>query len=753
MRTPSKFGLIFGFTGLIVALSSLIIISSSLTSKRVLSKHARMIMENIASYTIDKAENHLAPARNAAQLTRGLSKSNIVKSNPSNSMVAYFYEQLFLYPQFSGIYFGAVNGEFIMATRYGQIENCAYLTKIISKTDGQRTVEKIFTDKDGLIIKKEFDLLDRYDPRKRPWFKKAIIENQLIWTDPYIFFTSQKPGITTAEPVYSTEGQLRGVIGVDIGIHDLSTFINKLKVGKNGRAFILSQKGDLIAYPDMDKIRQNDKTDTARLTKIIELDDPVTKEAFLSLGLPHDKLYLDKPIFTSFKVNGEKYNAMFTPFNDAQWPWVIGIYMPENDYLGPIKTNRSINIAIATVTVIIALLLGLAVARKLNRARESAESATRAKSQFLTRMSHEIRTPMNAILGAGEMLSETNLNGDQRRYVSIYRSAGEHLRDLISAVLDLSKIETGKYKLESTPFSLHQMISSTCEVFFLEARDKGLQLSCNIATGTPEHVEGDPTAIRQILVNLIGNAIKFTPSGSVSLSVDAVGYSEQDVKANWVTVEFSVTDTGIGIPEDKQKIIFDRFTQADGSTTRKYGGTGLGLAISRDLTALMGGEMTLESRSGAGSTFTFTTPLKIDPYFGAAVGFEQDLLVEDDERNRLLFTLFLKDIPHTLETAESGEEALNKHFAQPYDLILMDIEMPGMDGHEATRRIRSRENENNMPPTPIIAVTAHAIKEEQSKSMNAGCTDYLPKPTTKARLRKTVEKHLGVSIDPANASK
>ena len=747
---------------MIIVFASTIIISSSVTSRDVLSSHARTIMENITSYTIDKAENHLVPARNAAQLTRGLAKSNIVSRTNIKSMVAYFYEQLYLYPQFTGIYFGSVDGEFIMASRSDQPQKGGYLTKLITKQNGKRTIERVLKNAKGQLLRHEFDPTDKYDPRKRPWYKKAVHEDKLIWTDPYMFYTAKKPGITTAEPVYSSNGNLLGVIGVDIGLDELSTFIANLKVGKHGRAFILSQTGDLIAYPDETKISQTDGAGKTRLTKIVELNDPTTREAFLSLGLPHDKLYLDGPVFTSFNMDGEKYNAMFTPFRDDQRPWIIGIYMPEDDYLGAIKENRNANIVIAMITVLIALSIGLLIARRLNQAKLAAESADQAKSQFLTRMSHEIRTPMNAILGAGELLSETKLDGNQQRFVSIYRSAGEHLRDLISAVLDLSKIEAGKFKLESTPFNLHKIVSNTCEVFSIQAGDKGIELSCTVTTGTPEHIIGDPTALKQILVNLIGNAMKFTPSGSISLTADAVARRSNDKTPDWVTINFSVTDTGIGIPEDKQGLVFERFTQADGSTTRKYGGTGLGLAISRNLAALMGGEMSVTSEPGKGSTFSFTAQLKLDPHFGAAVeadevivpkaqtdsGPKRILLVEDDERNRLLFTMFLKDIPHTLETAESGEEALTKHFAQPYDLILMDIEMPGMDGHETTRKIRIRESEDGSPVTPIIAVTAHALKEEKIKSKEAGCTGYLPKPVTKAKLRETVGKHLGVSLDP-----
>ncbi len=523
--------------------------------------------------------------------------------------------------------------------------------------------------------------------------------------------------------------------------------------------------------------------------------------------------------------------------------------------------------------------------QELAEARDQALEASRVKSDFLASMSHEIRTPLNAIIGMSELLSETQLTREQQKYIGIFRNAGEALQSLVNDILDLSKIEAQQLVLEQIPFNLEELLEEAIDIYALKAAEKGVELNFRVEPDVHVARIGDPSRLRQIILNLISNALKFTQQGQIHVHVGNSRNGTEQLK-------FSVEDTGIGIPETKKKAIFASFTQVDSSTTRQYGGTGLGLTICRRLVELMDGEIGVESAEGEGSTFAFTAHLPateqaerkrpapvidlngrrilivddndtnrlilrsalaqtgaviseladgqsalealtaqpdhydlvlLDRHMPGKNGIdvvaalqqqgqqmntllmlssadlnddmprmtslglggylvkplkrselvqaikhilgisgepptpstETDqstpllndkrlLLVEDNPDNRLLVQAYLKPLQITIDEAENGQQAVERFTADSYDLILMDVQMPVMDGHEATRQIRALETERALAPVPIIALTAHAIREEIDKCMAAGCDHHLSKPIKKSVLIDTIRQRLSV---------
>ncbi len=390
---------------------------------------------------------------------------------------------------------------------------------------------------------------------------------------------------------------------------------------------------------------------------------------------------------------------------------------------------------------------------ELARARDAAEAASRTKSQFLANMSHEIRTPMNGVLGMAQLLAaDATLTDKQRRYLDIVQSSGESLLRVIDDILDFSKIEAGRMSLSDEVFDPRERVAMTLRLLETRAHAKHLELSWWAADAVPAWVKGDAARLHQILTNLVGNAIKFTEKGAVSVRVetDDIPSQAEDI----CRLRFTVSDTGIGIPAEYMPRLFTLFSQADETTSRRFGGTGLGLAISRQLVELMGGEMEVESEAGQGSSFRFTVllgraepPAAVQPpeerVSERALG-GRVLVVEDEPTNRMLAKAMLKIMGCTPALAESGEAALDWLEQDECDLILMDCQMPGLDGYETTRLIREREQraEAGGKRIPIVALTANALSGDRELCLAAGMDDYLSKPYSRENLEQKVRRWL-----------
>jgi two-component system, cell cycle sensor histidine kinase and response regulator CckA len=489
MKISIRWALILGCLGLIWGTQVLISTSTYLSWQRVLLGHAGDIMQNITDLTMEQSQNHLALAQGAAHLTERLITSKVVGSDLSQTgmLEHYFLDQLAIYDHFAGIYVGFPNGDFLYVSRSDRYAPDGFRTKTIRHVDGQRQTRLVWRDAAFARVGEEPDPQDQYDPRKRPWYIKAFQTKAIVWTDPYIFFTSRKPGITVAGPLLESSDRLKAIVGVDIEISQLSTFMGQLRIGKNGRAFMLNNNADVVAFPDLDKLSFSDAREDGklRLVRIDELNDGLSRAAFHAIHWQYDhqgRLELENARFARFKYQGQAYDAMFTPFKDRQWPWIIGVYVPESDYLGSIQANRRFNLYLTLGLSVLATVVGLLLARAIIRPLAGLEAEALA-------IRHNSSAPDGDIRSAFKEIQETadsfvQMKADLRAGEEKYRGIFENIQDVYYEVtLDGCILEISPSIRNVSNFSREDLIGAPLESLYQDIQDRQSMLDRLIADG------------------------------------------------------------------------------------------------------------------------------------------------------------------------------------------------------------------------------------------------------------------------------